>query len=360
LDKKLDVKQADRYGWTPLHYAAFKGRKEAVELLVNRGAEVNKRNLAGKTPFNMAAEGKFTEITQFLLSKDADSSPQKFPVLKGKYLGQKRPGPKPEVFAKGIVSTQFGEHGSLTISPDGKEIYWGVMLESQGSGGTIAVLTAKMEGETWTPPRMASFSKGFEIKNDVPFISPDGRRLFFHSSRPIRPGSKEVKENVWIVDKTPGGWAEPKALGEAVNRMNLRWQSTVSRKGTLYFASTESDGLGGSDIYLSRFEEGKYAKPVNLGAPVSSSLIESGPFIAPDESYIIFDRQGEGLVISYRDKEGKWTKPKNLGPAINYRGAQAPYVSPDGKYLFFNSGRNRNYDIYWADASFIEEWRPAE
>ena len=53
---------------------------------------------------------------------------QEFPVLKGKYLGQKPPGLKPEVFAPGIISGKYSFHGFLTFSPDGKEIYWPVIL----------------------------------------------------------------------------------------------------------------------------------------------------------------------------------------------------------------------------------------
>jgi len=34
-----------------------------------------------------------------------------------------------------------------------------------------------------------------------------------------------------------------------------------------------------------------------------------------------------------------------------------PYVSPDGKYLFFYSGRTGNGDIYWVDAKVIERFR---
>jgi Tol biopolymer transport system component len=37
-----------------------------------------------------------------------------------------------------------------------------------------------------------------------------------------------------------------------------------------------------------------------------------------------------------------------------------PIISPDGRYLFFNSGRNGKSDIYWVDAKIIEEFIPKE
>ena len=117
------------------------------------------------------------------------------------------------------------------------------------------------------------------------------------------------------------------------------------------------------------------------------------PYIAPDESYIIFDREEsdhnivnhdeEDLYISFRDNNGEWTKAKNMGKGINtrYRDKRA-FVSFDGKYLFFASNRIETEEfprdamnltelkqllnvptdgfehIYWVDARVIEELKP--
>jgi Tol biopolymer transport system component len=89
------------------------------------------------------------------------------------------------------------------------------------------------------------------------------------------------------------------------------------------------------------------------------------PFIAPDESYLIFARARHSenlgyidLWISFRDESGGWTVPVNLGQPVNTRANEiCPIVSPDGKYLFFNSSRRGNDDNYWVEASFIEDLR---
>lgn len=63
------------------------------------------------------------------------------------------------------------------------------------------------------------------------------------------------------------------------------------------------------------------------------------------------------LFISYRKKDGSWTVAIKLGPQINtdkYEGIAT--VSPDGKCLFFN----RDNDIYWVSAKFIDELRPKD
>lgn len=48
-----------------------------------------------------------------------------FPILQGPYLGQKRPGTMPEVFAPGIISVEENfEHSAAVFSPDGNEVFW--------------------------------------------------------------------------------------------------------------------------------------------------------------------------------------------------------------------------------------------
>ena len=49
-----------------------------------------------------------------------------------------------------------------------------------------------------------------------------------------------------------------------------------------------------------------------------------------------------------------------MGEAFTRGSTGCPYVTPDGKYIFFNSGRNGNWDIYWVDAKIIEELKPEE
>src|SRR5205085_1365864 len=126
------------------------------------------------------------------------------------------------------------------------------------------------------------------------------------------------------------------------------------KDGTMYFASTRPFGEGSTDIWRSRLVNGKYSEPENLGEPVNTGAPESYPFIAADESYLIFTSYarpdeifGNGhryvrgdLYITFR-KSDKWTEPRHLDPPINTGGFEGcPTVSPDGKYFFFTSERS--------------------
>lgn len=100
---------------------------------------------------------------------------------------------------------------------------------------------------------------------------------------------------------------------------------------------------------------GTYSTPVSIGPAINTREVEDCPFIAPDESYLIFSRVSgpeSGYHIAYRLKDGGWSAPVALK---RLRAQPTSFVSPDGKYVFFG------YEAgFWAPATFIEELWPKE
>jgi Tol biopolymer transport system component len=120
----------------------------------------------------------------------------------------------------------------------------------------------------------------------------------------------------------------------------------MTKDGTIYFGSDRAGGKGRTDIYRSRFVNGKYVEAENLGDAINTQFNEFEPFIAPDGSFLIFmaggradGRGGFDLYISY-NRNGAWTTPTNLGDQINSSSNEySPTISPDGKYFFWTSTR---------------------
>jgi Tol biopolymer transport system component len=220
------------------------------------------------------------------------------------------------------------------------------------------VYYSELVSNRWTVPRPASFgSKLFD--SDDPCFSPDGQRLFFTSWRPAKwyrlfPS----KERIWYVEKRERGWSKPRPVAEAINSMHVHWQMSVAENQSLYFASE-------GDIYRSFFVDGQYVTPEQLPDPINSGFREGTPFVSPDEGYLIFgssrsdDSRGmDDLYLSFRLSDGSWSQVLNLGPDVNSSAHElCPYVSPDGKYLFFLSGREGTYNVYWMDTQVIERLR---
>jgi Tol biopolymer transport system component len=278
-----------------------------------------------------------------------------FLKVKGPYLGQKAPGEVPQIFAPGIVSTDKGEL-NIIISPDGMEIYFSRSPSPQPT----VIMVIKQDKGRWTEPRVASFSGTYSDMD--PGMSPDGKQVFFGSTRPTG-NENAVGCDIWVVRRlSQGEWSKPKNIGAPVNTLQNENYPTITRTGTLYFQSKGHGGTGGLDIFCSTFKDGGYQKPKNLGKAINSKYNDYDAFIAPDESYLIFSSSnrpnglGSGdLYISFHKKDGSWTKAENLGSTINSTSIDyCPKVSPDGKYFFFTSRRTGNGDIYWVDAQVLK------
>jgi Tol biopolymer transport system component len=278
-------------------------------------------------------------LLMFAVFAQSQEKTTDFPVLKGEYLGQKPPGMTPELFAPGIISTGNNE-SRITFSPDGNIAAWSVLHISHDYS---AIIISRRENNVWTAPEVASFS-GQYVDAD-PFFSYDGNRLFFTSSRPIENYQKEENYNLWMVERIEKGWGIPENLGFEINTEKYDVNPCLTKDGTLYFSSDREGGEGFHDIYYSRFVDGHFTQPVNIGTPVNTENFESSPYIAPDESYLIYNnfknnRSESGLHISFRKKDGTWTKGINMGNIINDKVPSLfASVSQDGKYMFFLSNK---------------------
>ena len=251
-----------------------------------------------------------------------------------------RPMSEPTVFGRGVISTgHFDSHPEFTA--DGKTLYF---VRSAANFNFWTILVSHFASGQWSTPDVAPFSGQYSDAD--PFLTPDGSQLYFISRRP-GPGKTARDTDIWVVDRTPSGWGEPRNLGAPINSEGDEWYPTFTRDGTLYFGSDRPGGKGATDLYRARRVDGRYATPENLGDVVNSQFNEFEPFITADERVLLFMASGRpdglggsDLYISY-NRNGTWTKPVNLGDKINSRGLEySPKISPDGKYFFWASTRN--------------------
>ncbi len=202
----------------------------------------------------------------------------------------------------------------------------------------------------WTKPAVVSFSGMY--KDLEPFLSPNGLQLFFASNR-IDNQSKEIKKDIdiWYVERTSlqGNWSAPKNVGPIINTNANEYYPSVTNKGDLFFTAAYKDAKGKEDIYVSRFVNGAYTKPVSLGTGVNSEKYEFNAFVAPDESFIMFtsygrkDDLGRGdLYISFKGKNNRWMPAKHLNTPINSATIDyCPFVDVKTNTLYFTSERNK-------------------
>ena len=258
------------------------------------------------------------------------------------YLGQTPPGLTPEAFAPGMVTSEFWEYGAA-FTPDLNEFYF---IRRGGEYETSTFMLFQYEDGKWTEsvisPRIGQ-----------PAISPDGQTMHLGKRFKMR---------------TDEGWSDIQDLGGEFSDIRIM-RLTASKNGTYYFDEVGNDGDG--VIRYSRIVDGAREAPRPASDAINTGTWLAHPFIAPDESYILWDgRRDEGqggsdIYVSFRQADGSWGDAKNLGDKVNTDAWEAAAsVTPDGKYLFFHrnvgSENYENVDIFWVDAQIIEDLRTAE
>jgi hypothetical protein len=282
----------------------------------------------------------------------ADSSNLDLFAMAGPYLGQEPPGMTPKIFAPGVVSAE-GWDAAPSFSPDGTEFLFTRREDIQAGARANRLLYMKMENGQWTRPAPPPFA--MDVGEYEAFFSPDGKRIYYDSYR-ARPSGASGEGRIWSVERHDSGFGEPQYLPDVINA-NWVMFVTAAQNGTLYFNSMVGRQHG---VFRSVVADGRYTTPELLPVEINGVGGAAHPFIAPDESYLLFDAQPSGpgrtdLYVCFRKSDGAWSEAIKLDPSVNATKTEnIPNVSPDGKYLFFH----RENDIWWVSSEVIEKLRP--
>ena len=243
---------------------------------------------------------------------------------------------RPEIFAPGVVSTEFNEFGGA-FTPDGDTVYF---ARSVPRSYAYAILRSHRQGTGWSPPEVAPFSgrwRDFDL-----IIPPDNKHRYFVSDRPIN-GERQPVYRFWVMEPAGTGWSAPHPLGAPFDQFGFVWYLSETRSGTIYFNVQPPDGP--ARIYVTRRTASGYTDPVLLPPAVNlPGIAVREPCIAPDDSFLIFDG-GAGdvttydLYISYHHGD-EWTPARKLDALNSPTRDYSPRITADGRWLYFVSERS--------------------
>ena len=225
-------------------------------------------------------------------------------------------------------------------------------------GEKTHIYFSRLEGDEWSPIKRANFTNGKKSEEMHPFVSPDGKRIYFTAF-----DSSFVDEKIWYVNRLEGSWGDATKLDSPMNDY-IVFSPNLARNGDLFF--TRVSGDRNIEASYAPLRTGEYPEVREVGIDFGHHA-----FISPSQDYLLVtgrnkedeNRTDNDIYVYFKKPDGTWTKAINLGSAINSDFDEiSPRVTPDGEYLFF--GRNKRSsepgDLYWISAQFIEDLRPKE
>ena len=196
----------------------------------------------------------------------------------------------------------------------------------------------------WTKPENLGSPPNTPDNEGAQTITADANRMYFTAcNRNDGKGGCDI----YFSEKRNGLWTRPRNLGEPVNTSAKETQPSISPDGrTLYFVSSRGGGKGGLDIWTSTLDNrGNWGKPVNL-EDINTPGDESSPFIHNDGHTLYFASDGWpgmgqfDLFITRKDSAGRWATPKNLGYPINSsHNEEGLMVNARGNRAYYSSDR---------------------
>lgn len=201
-----------------------------------------------------------------------------------------------------------GNDAPVYISHDGQKLY---LFRNDGAGsGDIYV--SYLKGTEWTAAeRMKGINSNF-WEGSICF-TPDEKYAYFSSERPNGVGGRDI----WIAQRTPdGSYAGALNLSTEINSPFDEDAPYITADGkTLFFSSNGHGSTGGYDIFRSDFKNGKWSTPYNIGKPVNTNQDDKYYWVSADgqRAYYSSERKGGfGLQDIYLVEPGMFGRPTTL------------------------------------------------
>lgn len=210
----------------------------------------------------------------------------------------------------------------------------------------------KNEDGVWIDPEILNLNTD---EHDATIsVSPDGQTLFIYRDN---YGDGQVLESKLFGET----WSTPVLLGSDINSDSWETHATVSADGnTLYFVSDRSGGLGKRDLYKCvKLPNGEWSRALNMGPTLNTKWDEDSPFLSPDGKTLYFSSMGHktmggfDIFVSKLGEDGEWGVPENLGYPLNTVEDDIFFVPmADGRRAYYSSAKDGGYglkDIYLVD-----------
>lgn len=239
----------------------------------------------------------------------------------------------PEEFLSDLIPKNQLAHGGV-LSPNGKQFY---ITLSDTLFQNFEVMVSQKRNNQWQSPEPAFFNSLFD-EHGVAF-APFGNQLYFSSTRPTGIDSLPRTWHIWRCTKTKDGWSDAEYVAIPTMSQKLVSHPSLTQNGRMYF---HSGGVDYSELALFYSDQidGQFSIPHKVELSANHVGLSITPFIAYDESYLLFGqiRDGQEALYYSQNTNGNWQQPLRLPDAVNTDNKANPFIDASGQYLYYASG----------------------
>lgn len=257
-----------------------------------------------------------------------------------------------------IASDQY--ESSPTFSPDGRALYF---MRANRQFSAYRLMQSVCGAEGWAEAAQVPFAAAAGVNEADPFVTPDGRQLYFVSARRFS-GKAGDDLDIWVADSDGrGGWKAPRRMPEPVNSPQAELMPRVGADGRIYFGSDRPGGLGGNDVYVATVLPDGGWRVENLGAPLNTASNDYEIEVSRDGqiAIVVSDREGRSHLYRYKLAGGHWRLVDRI-PARADVFQVGPLLSPKAdRLLFAQADGERSGEIFLVDLAPTVDasWPPA-
>ena len=235
---------------------------------------------------------------------------------------------------------------SATFTPDGREMFF---MSSDPAFSRYRLLWSSCSDGQWSAPRKPAFAAHDDVLEGDPFVTADGQRLYFISTR---QNDKKDDFDIWYVDReADGSFKTARRLPEPVNSLDVELLPRMTADGHLYFGSDRPGGHGLMDIYVANHDAKGEWQVENVGAPVNTAASEYEADVSQDGQTLIVvaNRNQRSHLYRYSLVQSSW-KERGQIPAREDVFQVGPLLSPKAdRLLFAQADGQRSGELFLID-----------
>jgi len=163
---------------------------------------------------------------------------------------------------------------TIAFNPDQTEVYFTRCGSDSDKKDVCRIFRSFKDFDTWTAPQEVVL---IEDSSNVghPFISADGKLLYFSSDAEMGYGGKDI----YVSKRVGDDWDVPMNLGPRINTPEDEMFPYIAKDGLLYFASTGHYGYGGLDLFKAEKRGQIFTNVKTLGYPINTGGDDFGIYL---------------------------------------------------------------------------------